>query len=110
MKRANGESFAFATKSTGILAFILLAISLFAIITWRYFSGSTPELIPPEDGRAVVAVAKAFAATNGCVRPVLRSVDFRYGRWFITLQDKSGGSAVVQVSTNGQVVWYNGIR
>ena len=71
-----------------------------------------PDHVPPTEAAVVVSAAKQYVMTNGIERPTF--VGARLGNngiWIVELGTKASHITVfVQVSTNGEVVYYVGPR
>ncbi len=65
------------------------------------------EFVAPHDARIAVAVAKAYAQTNGWKWSILKDAKLQDGVWTIELASRSNPDYVsVQVSPDGKVTWY----
>jgi hypothetical protein len=109
-KRLTSSPSVLTRKTVWLWAGLALLAGVALVTLWRNQNGVRIDITPPGEARAAVAVAKAFAATNGCVSPKLSSVRLYGGRWIITLSSSDGHFVGVQVSPEGEVVGYSGIR
>ena len=69
------------------------------------------EFVGPKEAQIPVAVAKAYAQTNGWEQPVLQGAKLRDGVWTIELASRSRADHVsLLVSPDGKVMWYGAPR
>ena len=108
-ERLYRESGVVTSKAILICALLLLCLGLGGTMFWRNHN-TAAEFVSPEPAKLAVAVAKAFAATNGCEGPRLDDASLSDGRWIVALSNRKKFSVVVQVSPEGEVLWYTGVR
>jgi hypothetical protein len=72
------------------------------------------EFVAPREAAVAVAAARQYAETNGCERPTLCGAQFSSfggGVWVISLRkEKTKELVVLQVSPEGKIVSFSGIR
>jgi len=82
--------------------------SLILIVCLIGCSPREPEFVPPKEAALAIAVAKQYAATNGCRNATVWGAEFRDGVWVVRLESKREKLATVRVSLDGRVLWYMG--
>jgi RHS repeat-associated protein len=69
------------------------------------------EFVPPKEAAVAMTIAQDCAKTNGCQDMTVCGAWLGADNiWTVTLRSKSKQLAVVQVSTDGRLLWYTGPR
>ena len=86
--------------------------ALTGAITIAYLTGCSPaqpKFIPPKEAASAIAVARQYAATNGCRDATVWGAELEGdGTWLIKLEAKREKLAFVRVSRGGRILWYMG--